>query len=89
MFLGVVLTSFTRDGFLTGLAVFGAFAAGMGTLVLGVSVATRVTGNNVALGQYGRSARLAGSTAFVVISVYVTWYSRRSFGFLERGPLFG
>lgn len=89
VFLGVVLTSFATDGVLAGLAVFGAFGAGMGTLVLGVSVVARVTGDSVALGQYGRAARLAGSTAFVVIGVYVTWYSLRSFGFVGRGALFG
>jgi cytochrome c biogenesis protein CcdA len=79
VFLGRVLTSFTREGFAQGIAVFG---AGMGTLVLGVSVAARVTGETASLGRYGRVARLARSTGFVVIGTYVTGYSLRSFGYL-------
>ncbi|MBX0297614.1 cytochrome c biogenesis CcdA family protein [Haloarcula nitratireducens] len=89
VFLGMVLTSFTTAGFVEGLAVFGAFAAGMGTLVLGVSVAARVTGNTVSLGQYGRPARLVGSTAFVIIGIYVTWYSLRSFRHLPASGFVG
>lgn len=87
VFLGIVLTSFTTQGFLDGLAVFGSFAAGMGTLILGVSVAARVTGNTLSLGQYGQTARLFGSTVFVLLGIYVTWYSLRSFGYVPAGPL--
>ncbi|EFW92265.1 cytochrome C biogenesis protein [Haladaptatus paucihalophilus DX253] len=89
VFLGLVLTSFTTQGIVEGLAVFGSFAAGMGTLVLGVSVAARVTGNTLSLGQYGQTARLVGSTAFVVIGIYVTWYSLRSFGYIPGGSILG
>lgn len=87
VFLGMVLTSFTTEGFVEGLAVFGSFGAGMGTLVLGVSVVARVTGASLSLGQYGRAARYAGSLAFVVIGVYVTWYSLRSFGYIPASVL--
>lgn len=89
VFLGIVLTSFTTQGFLDGLAVFGSFAAGMGTLILGISVAARVTGNTLSLGQYGQAARLLGSTVFVLLGIYVTWYSLRSFGYLPAGAIFG
>lgn len=89
VFLGVVLTSFTTQGYAEGLAVFASFAAGMGTLVLGVSVAARVTGDALSLGRYGRPARLLGSAAFVVLGAYVTWYSLRSFGHLPAGAILG
>ncbi|MEE6209259.1 integral membrane transporter [Salarchaeum sp. III] len=89
VFLGMILTSFTTEGLVQGLAVFGSFGAGMGTLVLGVSVVARVTGSSLSLGKYGQSARYAGSLAFVVIGVYVTWYSLRSFGYLPGGAMFG
>ncbi|WP_225336151.1 cytochrome c biogenesis CcdA family protein [Halomicrobium urmianum] len=89
VFLGMVLTSFTTEGLVGGLAVFVAFAVGMGTLILGVSVAARVTGNTVSLGKYGRVARLVGSTAFVLIGIYVTWYSLRSFEYLPGNAFFG
>ncbi len=89
VFLGMVLTSFTTHGFVDGLAVFGAFAAGMGTLVLGVSIAARVTGETLPLGRYGRKARLVGSVSFVLIGLYVTGYSLRSFGYLPRSAFLG
>lgn len=89
VFLGVVLTSFTTQGFFDGLAIFGSFAAGMGTLILGISVAARVTGNTLSLGQYSQAARLLGSVVFVLLGVYVTWYSLRSFGYLPAGVLLG
>ncbi|WP_435077745.1 cytochrome c biogenesis CcdA family protein [Halococcus sp. AFM35] len=82
VFLGVVLSSFFTGSFLSGLAVFAAFAAGMGTLMVGLSVVASLTEGSLSLGRYAAPARTVGSAAFVCIGLYVTWYTLRSFGYL-------
>jgi cytochrome c biogenesis protein CcdA len=82
LFLGVILSVFTTDGIVDGLAVFGAFALGMGTLMIGVSVLTATTGRSFSLGRYAGRARVLGSIGFVLIGSYVTWYTFISFGYL-------
>lgn len=82
VFLGLVLSSFATAGPLAGLAVFAAFGAGMGTLMVGVTLLVAATGGRVSLGRVARPLRYAGSVAFVVLGVYVTWFSLRSFGYL-------
>ena len=82
LFLGVILSVFTTDGIVDGLAVFGAFAAGMGTLMIGVSVLTAVTGRSYSLGRYTHRVRTFGSLGFILIGGYVTWYTLTAFGYL-------
>jgi cytochrome c biogenesis protein CcdA len=82
LFLGVILSVFTTDGIVSGLAVFGAFAAGMGTLMIGVSVLTAVTGRSYSLGRYAHHVRTLGSLGFILIGGYVTWYTLTAFGYL-------
>jgi cytochrome c biogenesis protein CcdA len=80
LFLGIVLSVFATDGLVDGITVFGAFAAGMSTLMVGVSVLTTATGHAASLGRYARHVRLLGSIAFVFIGSYVTWYTLTAFG---------
>ena len=82
LFLGVILSVFATDGIIRGLAVFGSFAAGMSTLMIGVSILTATTGRSVSLGRYAGRVRILGSIGFVVIGSYVTWYTLISFGYL-------
>ena len=82
LFLGVILSVFTTDGIVDGLAVFGAFAAGMGTLMIGVSVLTAVTGQSYSLGRYAHRVRTLGSFGFILIGGYVTWYTLTAFKYL-------
>ena len=82
VFLGVVLSSFFTGSFLSGLAVFAAFAAGMGTLMIGLSVVAGLTEGSLSLGRYAAPVRTIGSVAFVCIGLYVTWFTLRSFGYL-------
>jgi cytochrome c biogenesis protein CcdA len=82
VFLGVILSVFTTDGIIGGLAVFGAFALGMGTLMIGVSVLTAVTGRSYSLGRYAHRVRTFGSLGFILIGGYVTWYTLTAFGYL-------
>ena len=89
MFLGVVLSSFFTRSFFSGLAVFVAFAAGMGTLMIGLSVVAGLSEGSLSLGHYAAPARTLGSVAFVLIGLYVTWYTLRSFGYISAGALFG
>lgn len=89
VFLGVVLSSFFTGGFLSGLAVFAAFAAGMGTLMVGLSVVASLTEGSLSLGRYAAPARTVGSAAFVCIGLYVTWYTLHSFGYLSTIALVG
>lgn len=62
LFLGVILSVFATDGVIEGLAVFGAFAAGMSTLMIGVSVLTAATGRSYSLGRYTRRVRTLGTS---------------------------
>lgn len=89
VFLGLVLSSFFTAGYLNGLAVFFAFAAGMGTLMIGLSVVASLSRGALSLGRYTSIARTVGSTAFVIIGIYITWYTLRSFGYIAPGALFG
>ncbi|GAA0469884.1 integral membrane transporter [Halococcus dombrowskii] len=89
VFLGVVLSSFFTGSFLSGLAVFAAFAAGMGTLMVGLSVVASLTEGSLSLGRYAAPVRTVGSAAFVLIGLYVTWYTLRSLGYLPDGALLG
>ena len=89
VFLGVVLSSFFTGSLLSGLAVFAAFAAGMGTLMVGLSVVASLTEGSLSLGRYAAPVRTVGSAAFVFIGLYVTWYTLRSLGYLPNGPLLG
>ena len=82
VFLGVVLSSFFTGTFLSGLAVFAAFAAGMGTLMIGLSVVAGLTEGSLSLGRYAAPIQTIGSAAFVLIGLYVTWFTLRSFGYL-------
>ncbi|MFB9809194.1 cytochrome c biogenesis CcdA family protein [Haladaptatus pallidirubidus] len=82
VFLGIVLSSFFTAGFLSGLTVFVAFSAGMGTLMIGLSVVAGLSKGSLSLGQYAARAQTLGSAAFVLIGLYVTWYSLRSFGYV-------
>lgn len=87
VFLGLVLSSFFTNSFLSGLAIFVAFAAGMGTLMVGLSVVASLSSGTPSLGRYAAPVRIVGSAAFVLIGVYMTWYSLRAFGFLSAGTL--
>lgn len=89
VFLGLVLSSFFTAGYLNGFAVFGAFAAGMGTLMIGLSVVASFSEGSLSLGQYATPARTLGSTVFILIGIYVTWYTLRSFGYVSPGTIFG
>jgi cytochrome c biogenesis protein CcdA len=89
VFLGVVLSSFFTGSFLSGLAVFAAFAAGMGTLMVGLSVVASLTEGSFSLGQYAAPVRTVGSAAFVCIGLYVTWYTLRSLGYLSASTIVG
>jgi cytochrome c biogenesis protein CcdA len=89
VFLGVVLSSFFTGSFLSGLAVFAAFAAGMGTLMVGLSVVASLTEGSLSLGRYAAPVRTVGSAAFVLIGLYVTWYTLRSLGYLPNDALLG
>ncbi|EMA46881.1 putative integral membrane transporter [Halococcus morrhuae DSM 1307] len=89
VFLGVVLSSFFTGSFLSGLAVFAAFAAGMGTLMIGLSVVASLTEGSLSLGRYAAPVRSVGSAAFVLIGLYVTWYTLRSLGHLSAGEIIG
>jgi cytochrome c biogenesis protein CcdA len=89
VFLGIVLSSFFTGSFLSGLAVFAAFAAGMGTLMVGLSVVASLTEGSLSLGRYAAPVRTVGSAAFVCIGLYVTWYTLRSLGYLPAGELIG
>lgn len=82
VFLGVVVSVFATHGPAEGLAVFGAFAAGMGTLMVGMSILAAGGEGTVSLGKYVGPVRRVGSAAFVVLGVYVTWYSLKAFGYL-------
>lgn len=82
LFLGVILSVFVTDGVVEGLAVFGAFAAEMSTLMIGVSVLIAATGRSYSLGRYAHRVRTLGSLAFVLIGGYVTWYTLTAFGYL-------
>ena len=89
VFLGVVLSSFFTGSFLSGLTVFVAFAAGMGTLMIGLSIVASLSERSLSLGRYAAPVRVVGSVAFIGIGLYVTWYSLRSFGFISAGSLLG
>lgn len=82
VFLGVVLSVFASDGVASGIAVFGAFAAGMGTLMIGVTLVTATTGRSISLGQYTGRVRVIGSVALVLVGGFVTWYTLRAAGYL-------
>lgn len=82
VFLGVVLSAFATRGIVDGVAVFVAFALGMSTLMVGVSIVAAASDGAVSPGRYARPVRLAGATAFVVLGLYVTWFSLVSFGYL-------
>ncbi|SIR91690.1 Cytochrome c biogenesis protein CcdA [Haladaptatus litoreus] len=88
IFLGIVLSSFFTAGLLSGLAVFVAFAAGMGTLMIGLSVVASLSKGSLSLGQHAACARTLGSSAFVLIGLHVTWFTLRSFGYISVGELF-
>lgn len=89
VFLGVVLSSFFTESVRSGLAVFAAFAAGMGTLMVGLSVVASLTEGSLSLGRYATPARTVGSAAFVLIGLYVTWYTLRAFDLLPAIALAG
>lgn len=82
LFLGVVLSVFATDGVIEGIAVFGSFAAGMSTIMIGVSILTEATGQSFSLGQYASRVRTLGSLGFILIGSYVTWYTLTAFGYL-------
>jgi cytochrome c biogenesis protein CcdA len=82
VFLGIVLSVFVTDGVIDGLGVFIAFAGGMSTLMVGISVLTATTEGSISVGDYGNKLRPVGSAAFVLIGLYVTWFTLRSFGYL-------
>jgi cytochrome c biogenesis protein CcdA len=88
VFLGLVLSSFFTGSFVSGLAVFAAFAAGMGTLMIGLSVVASLSEGSLSLGQYAAPVRVVGSAAFVLIGLYMTWYTLRSFGYVSAGTLY-
>lgn len=82
VFLGVVISVFGTRGMAEGMAVFAAFAAGMGTLMVGTSILAAGSRTPLSPGKHTRVVRLAGSAAFVALGAYVTWFSFRSFGLL-------
>lgn len=82
LFLGVILSVFATGGFVDGIAVFIAFAGGMSTLMIGVTMLTAATGSSISVGQYSQPIKKIGSIAFVGLGLYVTWYSLVSFGYL-------
>jgi cytochrome c biogenesis protein CcdA len=89
VFLGVVLSTFFTESFRSGLAVFAAFAAGMGTLMVGLSIVASLTEGSLSPGRYAAPARTVGSAAFVLIGLYVTWYTLRAFDLLPSIALAG
>lgn len=72
LFLGVIISVFATDGIVEGLVVFGSFAVGMSTLMVGVSVLTATTDRSISLGRYAGQVRILGSIGFVLIGSYVT-----------------
>ena len=82
VFLGVIIPVFATDGVLDGLAVFAAFALGMSTLMIGVTVFTAATGRSVSFGRYAGRIRVGGSIVFVVLGSYITWYTLESFAYI-------
>lgn len=82
VFLGVVLSSFAARGFVAGVAVFVAFALGMGTLMIGVSVLAAASDGAFSPGRYVRATRVVGGLGFLVLGLYVTWFTLVSFGYL-------
>ncbi len=77
VFLAAVATTFEDASFLSGMAVFVAYALGMGTVLTGLAVAMVVAGRPLAH-RSGRlapvMARLAG-LLLAVAGAYVTWYA--------------
>ncbi|MFD1513385.1 cytochrome c biogenesis protein CcdA [Halomarina rubra] len=82
VFLGVVLSSFSTAGFAQGLLVFLAFGAGMGTLMIGVSVVMHLGQTTVSLGTYASRVHRLGGLALVGIGLYVSWFTLVSFDVL-------
>jgi len=82
VFLGVVVSEFAAAGVATGVGVFVAFVAGMGTTMVALTTFVAATGRTVSLGRHTGRVRLAGSVAFVLVGGYVTWYSLTAFGYL-------
>lgn len=89
VFIGLVLSSVFTGSFVSGIAVFVAFAAGMGTLMIGLSVVASLSEGSLSLGKYAGPVRTVGSAAFVLIGLYMTWYTLRSFEYISSGALFG
>lgn len=82
VFLGLVLSSFSTTGFWQGIAVFGAFSLGMGTLVVGATLVVQLADGSVSLGAHAGTVRRIGGVAFVAIGCYVTWFTAVSFELL-------
>lgn len=82
VFLGVIIPVFVTNGVADGLAVFGAFAMGMSTLMVGVTVFTATTGRSISLGRYAGRVRVVGSSVFIILGIYITWYTLESFAYI-------
>jgi cytochrome c biogenesis protein CcdA len=82
VFLGLIVSAFIAEGVGVGLGMFGAFIAGMATLLIGISIAAASSNFSVSPGQYVGRARTVGAVAFVAVGAYVTWFSLVSFGYL-------
>jgi cytochrome c biogenesis protein CcdA len=82
VFLGLIVSAFVAEGLGVGLGMFGAFIAGMATLLIGVSIAAASGSLSVSPGRYVGRARTLGAVAFVAVGAYVTWFSLVSFGYL-------
>ncbi|PSP74299.1 integral membrane transporter [Halobacteriales archaeon QS_3_64_16] len=82
VFLGLIVSAFVAEGVGVGLGMFGAFIAGMATLLIGISIAAASSSFSFSPGQYVGRARTLGAVAFVAVGVYVTWFSLVSFGYL-------
>lgn len=82
VFLGVVLSSFSTAGFAQGLLIFLVFGAGMGTLMIGVSIVMHLGQTTVSLGAYASRVHRLGGFALVGIGLYVSWFTLVSFNIL-------
>lgn len=75
-FLAVVVTSLRSADFLEGLALFAAYAAGMG-LVVGIAAVAVSLARSRAVGSMRRSSRLvplAAGTLVLLVGLYVAYY---------------
>lgn len=76
LFLSAVLGSFTRDGFVSGVASIAAYALGMGALVTIVTIAAALTRQGLGdrLRWSSRRSSLIAGPILAVTGLYLSWY---------------